>query len=146
MDPPVFSAPRKRPGRFFSRAMTETDRGSTPPASEKDDFATRLAAARERQGGGRETTSDVAARNAGQLGIGFRIAADLLAGVMVGVGIGLALDRWLGTSPWSLIVFLVLGFGAGMTNMLRTVRANDAARARIDAERRERDRTGARRD
>jgi ATP synthase protein I len=58
----------------------------------------------------------------------------------------LALDRWLGTSPWSLIVFLVLGFGAGMTNMLRTVRANDAARARIDAERRERDRTGARRD
>jgi hypothetical protein len=33
-----------------------------------------------------------------------------------------------------------------MTNMLRTVRANDAARARIDAERRERDRTGARRD
>lgn len=126
--------------------MSETDPGKTSSSSSGDDFAARLAAARGRRDAGRETTSDVAARNAGQLGIGFRIAADLLAGVVVGVGIGLALDRWLGTSPWSLIVFLVLGFGAGMTNMLRTVRANDAARARIDAERRERDRTGARRD
>ena len=124
--------------------MTETDRGSTPPASEKYEFATLLAAARERQGGGRETTSDVAARNAGQLGIGFRIAVDLLAGVAVGVGMGLALDRWLGTSPWLLLVFLALGFAAGMMNMLRTVRANDAARARVASERRERERKDVR--
>jgi len=126
--------------------MTETDRENTASPSAKDDFATRLAAARERRGGGRETTSDVAARNAGQLGLGFRIAVDLLAGVAVGVGIGLALDRWLGTSPWSLIVFLVLGFAAGMTNMLRTVRANDAARARVAAQRRDRETNGAPRD
>jgi ATP synthase protein I len=48
---------------------------------------------------------------------------------------GLALDRWLGTSPWFLLVFLALGFAAGMMNMLRTVRAADAARRRIAGER-----------
>jgi ATP synthase protein I len=110
--------------------MSETDPGKTSTSSSSDDFAARLAAARGRRDAGRETTSDVAARNTGQLGLGFRIAVDLLAGVAVGTGMGLALDRWLGTSPWLLLVFLMLGFAAGMTNMLRTVRANDAARAR----------------
>jgi ATP synthase protein I len=57
---------------------------------------------------------------------------------------GLVLDRWLGTSPWFLLVFLILGFAAGMTNMLRSVRANDAARARVAAERREREHKDAR--
>lgn len=62
---------------------------------------------------------------------------------MVGVGMGLALDRWLGTSPWLLLVFLVFGFAAGMTNMLRSMRANDAARLKVASERKERERDGA---
>ena len=124
--------------------MTGTDHGNTPSSSPGDDFSARLAAARDRRGAGRETTSDVAARNTGQLGLGFRIAVDLLAGVGVGVGMGLAVDRWLGTSPWSLLVFLVLGFAAGMMNMLRTVRASDAARTRVAEERRAREDKGVR--
>lgn len=96
--------------------------------SAKDDFEARLAAARGRQADGRETISDAAARNTGQLGLGFRIAVELLAGVMVGVGMGLLLDRWLGTSPWLLLVFLTFGFAAGVTNMLRAVRVNERAR------------------
>lgn len=129
--------------------MPETDPDKrSPPSSERippgdDDFASRLAAARGRRGGGSDKTSDVAARNTGQLGLGFRIAVDLLAGVMVGVGMGLALDRWLGTSPWLLLVFLVFGFAAGMTNMLRSMRANDAARLKVASERKERERDGA---
>jgi F0F1-type ATP synthase assembly protein I len=43
-----------------------------------------------------------------------------------------------------LLVFLMLGFAAGMTNMLRTVRANDAARARVASERRDRERKDVR--
>lgn len=96
--------------------------------SKHDDFASRLAAARSRQTGDRDSVSDAAARNTGQLGLGFKIAVELLAGVMVGVGMGVLLDRWLGTSPWLLLVFLTIGFAAGITNMLRAVRANDKAR------------------
>jgi ATP synthase protein I len=30
------------------------------------------------------------------------------------------LDRFLSTSPWGLIVFLLLGFAAGVLNVMRT--------------------------
>ena len=119
--------------------MAETDPAEPSDGPARDDFQARLAAARERRDGGRGTAGDAAARNTGQLGLGFRVAVDLLAGVAVGTGMGLALDRWLGTSPWFLLVFLALGFAAGMMNMLRTVRAADAARRRIDGERGKRD-------
>src|SRR5215475_11617872 len=42
-----------------------------------------------------------------------------VAGVLVGAAIGWLLDRWLGISPWGLIVFLLLGFAAGVLNVMR---------------------------
>jgi ATP synthase protein I len=50
---------------------------------------------------------------------GFRLSAELVGGVLVGAGIGWGLDRWLGTSPWGLIVFFLLGFAAGVLNVMR---------------------------
>ena len=50
---------------------------------------------------------------------GFRLSSELVAGVVVGAGIGWALDRLLGISPWGLIVFLLLGFAAGVVNVIR---------------------------
>ncbi len=50
---------------------------------------------------------------------GFRLSTELVAGVLVGAGIGWLLDRWLGISPWGLIVFLLLGFTAGVLNVMR---------------------------
>lgn len=50
---------------------------------------------------------------------GMRIATELVAAVAVGVGIGLLLDSWLGTKPWMLIVFILLGSIAGMLNVYR---------------------------
>ena len=50
---------------------------------------------------------------------GFRLSAELVAGVLVGAGIGWLLDRWLGISPWGMIVFLLLGFTAGVLNVMR---------------------------
>ncbi len=43
----------------------------------------------------------------------------MVAGVLVGAGLGLLLDRWLGTSPWGLLVLLLLGFAAGVLNVMR---------------------------
>ena len=50
---------------------------------------------------------------------GFRLSTELVAGVVVGAIIGWVLDRWLGISPWGLIVFLLLGFVAGVLNVMR---------------------------
>jgi ATP synthase protein I len=53
------------------------------------------------------------------MGIAFRIATDLVAGVAVGGFMGWFLDRWLGTAPILLIVFLLLGIAAGLLNSVR---------------------------
>ena len=50
---------------------------------------------------------------------GFRLSSELVAGVLVGAAIGWALDHWLGTLPWGMIVFLLLGFAAGVLNVMR---------------------------
>jgi len=57
--------------------------------------------------------------NASGFARGFRLSTELVAGVLVGAGIGWLLDRWLGISPWGLIVFLLLGFAAGVLNVMR---------------------------
>ncbi len=47
------------------------------------------------------------------VGISFVLA------IVMGAGIGLALDRWLGTSPWGFLVFFVIGVAAGILNVYR---------------------------
>jgi ATP synthase protein I len=60
------------------------------------------------------------ATNAAGYAKGFRLSSELVAGVVVGAGLGWLIDRWLGISPWGLIVFLLLGFAAGVLNVMRT--------------------------
>src|SRR5688572_13493949 len=53
------------------------------------------------------------------MGLAFRIATELVAGVFVGALFGWALDKWLGTAPILLIVFLLLGIAGGLLNSIR---------------------------
>ncbi len=68
---------------------------------------------------GRETRSGGSVSGPSPLGRAFRMSTEFVAGVIAGGGLGWLLDRWLGTSPWGLIVFLMLGFAAGVYNMMR---------------------------
>ena len=56
------------------------------------------------------------------VGYGLRMATDIIAAVLVGGGIGWFLDQWLGTSPYLLLIFIVLGLIAGIRNLIRTYR------------------------
>jgi ATP synthase protein I len=43
----------------------------------------------------------------------------LAVALVVGLVIGWTLDRWLGTKPWLLMLFVVLGVAAGVMNVVR---------------------------
>jgi len=62
---------------------------------------------------------DGAAR-ASAMAIGFRLSSELIAGVVVGALIGWGFDRLLSTSPFGLIAFVLLGFIAGVVNVIRS--------------------------
>lgn len=53
-------------------------------------------------------------------GQALKLSSEFIAGIAVGVGLGWIIDRMAGTSPWGLIIFLLLGFGAGVLNVLRS--------------------------
>jgi ATP synthase protein I len=50
---------------------------------------------------------------------GFRLSSELVAGVLVGAGLGWLIDKGLGTLPWGMFVFAMLGFTAGVLNVMR---------------------------
>jgi ATP synthase protein I len=53
------------------------------------------------------------------MSLGFRVVTELVAGIVVGGGIGWLLDKWLSTSPFLLILFLLLGTAGGFWNIIR---------------------------
>ncbi|WP_426959064.1 AtpZ/AtpI family protein [Muricoccus radiodurans] len=55
----------------------------------------------------------------GPWGIGFRAGVEVVAALVVGAGLGFALDRWLGTFPWLFLVFFLVGGAAGVLNVYR---------------------------
>jgi ATP synthase protein I len=63
---------------------------------------------------GQRPTTDASA-----MARGFRLSTELVAGVLVGAGIGWLIDRWVGTTPLAMLVFLLLGFVAGVLNVMR---------------------------
>jgi ATP synthase protein I len=69
---------------------------------------------RERAIGERPSKSDSAG-----YALAFRLASEFVAGVLIGAVLGWGLDRVAGTSPWGLIGLLLLGFCAGVLNVVR---------------------------
>jgi ATP synthase protein I len=63
------------------------------------------------------------AAKASAMALGFRLSSELIAGVVVGALIGWGIDHLLSTSPWGLIVFVLLGFTAGVVNVIRSAGA-----------------------
>ena len=56
------------------------------------------------------------------LGQAIRVAAEMVAALLLGGIAGWWLDSWLGTRPWLLIAFLFLGMASGTINAYRAAR------------------------
>ncbi|CCE95012.1 ATP synthase protein I [Sinorhizobium fredii HH103] len=49
-----------------------------------------------------------------------KLSSEFIAGIVVGAFLGYLLDHFAGTGPWGMIVLLLLGFCAGVLNVLRS--------------------------
>lgn len=129
--PPGFEG-RCTKGRFASSfagfPMTDgpRDNGRHGPRPDEEALSARLRSLGERLGqvkASRRPEGESGARPPSDMtgiGRGLRLSAEFVGGVVVGAMIGWLLDRWLGTSPWGLFAFLMLGFAAGIRNVLRS--------------------------
>lgn len=82
-------------------------------------FEERLRAAQTRQASNAPAASSGAKGTASPMGIGVRVGVELVSALAVSVAIGWGLDRWLGTRPWMLALFVLLGGAAGVANVWR---------------------------
>ncbi len=76
------------------------------------------------------------------IGLAFRVSIELISAVAVGGGFGWLLDGWLGTRPWLMLVFILLGGAAGMLNVYRISSGNGYAAGYVKEEPDAEDRAG----
>ena len=55
------------------------------------------------------------------LGFGLKISVDLVVAIVVGVLIGLGMDKIFSSNPIFFLIFLILGIFAGFFNLYRTI-------------------------
>ncbi len=99
------------------------------PGSVTTDLAARISRAR-----GVRPAEDAAeaGRQGGMTGLGraYRLAAEFVAAILVGLGLGWGADQLFGTSPWGMIILLLLGFAAGVLNVVRAAAEMNAEQAK----------------
>ena len=78
--------------------------------------------ARARQGGAPTDAQD----RGTAMGQALKLSTEMIAGVAVGGFIGWALDRWLGTAPILMVVFLILGGAGGILSVVRSAAKRQA--------------------
>ncbi|OIQ98326.1 ATP synthase protein I [mine drainage metagenome] len=101
-----------------------TDKSDDHRSLDDLDARLRAAQAREEIETGRAQERERRVDNTG-MGLGFRIAIELVVNIAVGAGLGYFLDKWLGTKPWLMVVFVFLGAAAGVVNVYRVAKGFD---------------------
>lgn len=99
---------------------------------QRDDFAQRLAAARSASDSdsdsGRARAREPQAPQGQGLALAGRVVAELVATLGVAIALGLFLDRHFDTAPWLMLLFVLLGFGAALLNLIRLSRSLERKR------------------
>lgn len=90
------------------------------PGSVTTDLAARIAYAQGERKVRAEHAQASAAKDMTGMSRGLRLGSEFIAAILVGAGMGYLLDLWLGTSPWIMLVLLLIGFAAGVLNVTRS--------------------------
>ena len=105
-----------------------SDRPDRSPGGRKAKLAQleqRIAAARQagepKQRGDKEKYS--------AMSLAWRVTIELVVSIMIGAAMGWGLDSLFGTLPAFLVVFILLGFAAGVRTMMRTVEEDQRKKA-----------------
>ena len=94
----------------------------TEPKESLEDRLKRLDAelAERRTKDGAETAADARASESRKgYAVAMKLSSEFVAAVIVGALLGYLLDHFAGTGPWGMIVLLLLGFCAGVLNVMR---------------------------
>lgn len=119
----------KRPTKGTKRMTIPPDNQGQPDSAKgvTRDLASRIASAkREREIEDNRASRDASPEMSG-LARGMRIGTEFISAVLVGALIGYLIDLGLGTSPWGLLIMLLMGFAAGILNVIRVVAEMNAA-------------------
>jgi len=107
--------------------MNDPDRDSQPDSPEISDDAAldaRLDALgkslADRQGEAVDDRREGSRTDAQGYGLGIRVVTDIVAGTLMGGGLGWLADSLFGTSPWGFVILLMLGAAAGILLALRS--------------------------
>ena len=92
------------------------------------DLGARIARARG-QRAAEAATEQTRQGNMSGMNRGFRLASEFVAAILVGAGLGYIIDMFLPTRPWATVVLLLLGFAAGVLNVVRATREMNAETA-----------------
>jgi ATP synthase protein I len=117
--------------------MARSPRSQVPGHGPDDNATGNLAARIARARAERAERDSVQSRRHGEMtgmGRALRFAAEFMAAIIVGALIGYTIDYALGTTPWAMIVLLMVGFAAGVLNVVRAAAEANAAAATQPAE------------
>ena len=93
------------------------------PSEDAASFEARLQAARARRGlDAPPAQAGLDRSQASALGVGLRVGVELVSALVVATAIGWGLDRWFGTMPLMICLFVLLGGAAGVLNVWRVMR------------------------
>ena len=91
------------------------------------DLAKRIAQAQDERRVADDPSAASVTKNLSGWNRGMRLSSEFVAAILVGAGIGYLLDQWLKTGPWLMLVMLLIGFAAGVLNVIRSAASMNRA-------------------
>lgn len=110
---------REKSGKSDPHSVAQSPSGKQTAEEELERRLRSLDERLDRRDEARKPAGGARASNAG-MAAALRLSTDFVAAVLVGAALGYGLDWMAGTAPWGMIILLILGFCAGVLNVLRS--------------------------